>query len=245
MSNIIQDIHEPDDMERMLSMFMQVKRHNLEPLGLCDYMWFAADSHQITLERKTWFDFMDMKQIGRLENQLNKALKIPKEVGLIVEGIALPLAGGETAIYKPGRKEGYLRLIKIFPTKYDFVMAFLWRLDKEGITVYHTPTIEATAWALKAFVENSQKPEFTTLKRYARLRTTPVWQPNPMIEMIMAVKDDKGWVVGEKRATEMVKKYGNLYDLLNTPPGDIAIDCNGVSIATARRFINAAKGKTV
>lgn len=241
MSFIVQDIYEPDYMARLLSMFMQVKKENLVQKGLCDYFWFAVDGHSITIERKYWLDLLS--SLGRLEKQLRVATNHADEVGLLVEGVALPLAGGEIAIYQEGKNDRYLRRVKISGAKYADVMAYLWRLDKEGISVYHTSTIAGTAWALKAFVENSQKTEHTLLKHYVRTKAIK-WQSNPMVETIMGIKDEEGYVVGEKKAIELVEKIGSLWDIIHLPPEEITFACNGIGIATARRLINGIKRKS-
>lgn len=239
MSFIVQDVYEPDYMERLLSMFMQVGRQNLVQQGLCDYFWYAIDGHSITIERKYWLDLLS--NLNRLEKQLRTATNHANEVGLLVEGIALPLAGGEIAVYQEGRSDKYLRRVKISGAKYADIMAYLWRLDKEGISVYHTSTIAGSAWALKAFVENSQKTEHTLLRHYVRTRAIK-WQSNPMVETIMGIKDEQGTVVGEKKAIELVEQIGSFWDIIHLPPEEIAHACDGIGIATAKRLINATKG---
>jgi len=240
MSFIVQDVYEPDYMERLLSTFMQVHRQNLVQQGLCDYFWSAIDGHSITIERKYWLDLLN--SLGRLEKQLRTATNHADEVGLLVEGVALPLAGGEIAIFQESKNDRYLRRVKISGAKYADVMAYLWRLDKEGISVYHTSTISGSAWALKSFVENSQRTEHTLLKHY--VRTKPIkWQSNPMIETIMGIKDEQGAVLGEKKAMELLKQIGSLWDAIHLAPEAISFACDGIGTATAKRLIKAVKGE--
>lgn len=238
MSNIVLDVYEPNHLERLLSMFMQVTRQNLVQQGLCDVFFFAVDGHSITIERKYWLDLLS--SLNRLEKQLRTATNHANEVGLLVEGVALPLAGGEIAIYQEGKNDKYLRRVKISGAKYADIMAYLWRLDKEGISVYHTSTIAGSAWALKAFVENSQKTEHTLLHHYVRTKQIK-WQSNPMVETITGIKDENGYVVGEKKAVELVKQVGNLWDIIHLAPEEIALACDGIGIGTARRLIDAIK----
>jgi len=96
MSFIVQDSYEPDYMERLLSMFMQVKRENLVQKGLLDYFWFSSEGHSITAERKEILDLLN--NLPRLEKQLRTATNHADEVMLIVGGIYKPLTGGEIAI---------------------------------------------------------------------------------------------------------------------------------------------------
>lgn len=240
MSSIVVDIYEPDILANMLSSFMAVQRQNLVQKGLCDFFWFAVDGHSITIERKYWTDLLS--SLGRLEKQLRTATNHANEVGLLVEGVAVPLAGGEIAIYQEGKNDKYLRRVKIVGTKYADIMAYLWRLDKEGISVYHTTTLAASAWTLKSFVENSQKIEHTLLRHYVRTKAIK-WQSNPMVETIMGVRDEDGAVVGEKKAIELVAQIGNLWDIIHLAPEEISYACHGIGLPTARRLINAFKNK--
>ena len=240
MANIVVDVFEPDYMEHLLSAFMMVTRHNLVQQGLSDYYWTALDGHSITIERKSWPDLLN--SLDRLQKQLRTATNHADEVGLLVEGVAVPLDGGEIAIYEQGKTDKYLRQIKISGTKYSNVMAYLWELDKMGISVYHTSTIKGSAWALKAFVDNSQKTEHTLLKHYVRTKAIK-WQSNPMVETLMGIRDDKGTFIGEKTALELVKKLGSLYDIMNLEPESISYECSGVGLATAKRIIKAIKGE--
>ncbi len=241
MSFIVQDVYEPDYMEHLLESLMQVQKQNLVQQGLCDYFWFAMDGHSITMERKEWSDLLS--NLPRLEKQLRTATNHADEVGLMVEGVAVPLAGGEIALYHVGKNPKYLRQVKISGIQYASVMAYIWQLKRTAnITTYFTSTIQATAWALKTFVENSQKPGSNLLEHYVRTRIIK-WRSNPMVETIMGIKDDMGTVVGEKRAAELVEKVGNLWDIIHLAPEEIAYACDGISATTARRLVNAIKGR--
>jgi len=250
MSFVVIDTFEPGDLERMLSMFLSVSRENLEKRDLCDFFWFAGDVHPVTLERKTWRDMIGSIEKGghrsvdsRLESRLRKASRIPNiEVGIILEGVALPLAGGETALFAEGKNDKYLRKVYISQMKYDAIWAILWQLrTKWGIITYPTSSMMATAWVVQTFVKNSQKAEFNILQHY--VRTTPVkWQSNPMVETVMGVKDTEGYVVGEKKAIELVEKIGCLWDIVHLPVEEITYACNGIGRSTAERLIKAMKG---
>jgi len=239
MSFIVQDVYEPDYMAQMLSSFMQVQRQNLVQQKLCDYFWFGGDGHSITMERKEWSDLM--ANLARLEKQLRVATNHADEVGLIVEGVAVPLAGGEIALYQIGKNPKYLRQTKISSMQYASIMGYIWQLRRvANITTYFTSTIQATAWALKTFVENSQKADSNLLQHYVRTRQIK-WQSNPMVETISGIKDADGYVVGEKKAIELVEKIGSLWDIVHLPPEEITYSCDGIGLATAKRLIAAIK----
>ncbi len=241
MSFIVQDVYEPGFMATLLGSFMQVKVDNLVQKGLCDFFWFAGDGHSITMERKEWSDLIS--NMARLEKQLRTATNHADEVGLIVEGVAVPLAGGEIALYHVGKNENYLRRAKISGMKYSAVMAYIFQLKRTAnITTYFTSTIQGTAWALKTFVENSQKLDSSLLEHYVRTRQIK-WQSNPMVETLMGIKDEDGYVVGEKKAIELVDKIGSCWDIIHLPAEEIAYACDGIGIGTARRLVSALKGK--
>ena len=240
MSFIIVDIYEPNFMAQLLSSFMSVQKQNLSQRGLADYFWLALDGHSITIERKEWSDLLS--NLNRLEKQLRTATNHADEVGLLVEGVAVPLAGGEIALYQTGKNDKYLRRAKISGVKYASVMAYIWQLRRTAnITTYFTSTIQATAWALKTFVENSQKKDSPLLQHYVRTRQIK-WQSNPMVETLTGIKDRDGYVVGEKKAIELVKQIGSPWDIIHLAPEEIAYACDGVGIGTAKRLIEAMKG---
>ena len=240
MSFIVVDVYEPSYMSQLLSTFMQTQKQNLVQQGLCDYFWFAADGHSITMERKEWSDLL--ANLARLEKQLRTATNHADEVGLLVEGVAVPLAGGEIALYQMGKNDKYLRRVKISGVKYTSVMAYIWQLKRTAnITTYFTSTIHASAWALKTFVENSQKTESPLLQHYVRTKQIK-WRSNPMVESITGIKDESGYVVGEKKAIELVEQVGSLWDIIHLAPEEIDFSCNGIGIGTARRLIKAIKG---
>lgn len=241
MSFIVVDVYEPTYMAQLLSTFMQVHRQNLVQQELLDYFWFSGDGHSITMERKELSDFIN--NMPRLEKQLGKATNHANEVGLIIEGIGVPLAGGEIAHYQEGKNPKYLRQVKIFGTHYSSIMGFVWKIKRQAnINTYFTTSIQGTAWALKTFVEGSQG-DTDILQHYVRTRQIK-WQSNPMVETIMALKDEDGYIVGEKKAQELVEQIGCLWDIIHLPPEEIALACKGIGIITARRLINATKRKT-
>ena len=240
MSFIVQDTYEPDYMQRLLSMFMQVGRQNLVQQGLLDYFWFNHEGKPVTAERKEILDFLN--NMPRLEKQLRTATNHAEEVLLIVEGIYKPLLGGEIAIYHEGKNDKYLRQVRICSIKISAVMAYIRSLKKvANITTYFTPNIAATSWLLKTLVESDQKSGSNLLQHYTRTRQIK-WQSNPMVETIMGIKDKDGYIVGEKKATELVEKIGCLWDIIHLAPEAIAYECDGIGIQTAKRLINAMKG---
>lgn len=241
MSTIVMDVFEPDHMYAYLSQMMQVVRFNLVQQNLCDYMWFAIDGHQITLERKTWQDLIHSRD--RIEAQLRRATQHTQEVGLIVEGLAEPTADGNTRLYDlrlSKKGDRYFRESKISKYRYDALESFLWRLDKEGISVYNSASMESTAWQLKTFVEASQDMKNTTLKHYIRTKAIN-WKADPRVRTAMSIYDEHGAVLGEIKAKELIKRFGSVWEAIHKTPQEIEMECIGIGVPLATRLIKALK----
>jgi ERCC4-type nuclease len=98
MSVVIVDVHEHGEIPKKLRALLQVHVQALEPLGFCDYLYYGFDNHSITLERKHWSDLIN--SIDRVEVQLRKATKVANEVGLLVEGVAVPTDDCQTITFE-------------------------------------------------------------------------------------------------------------------------------------------------
>ena len=162
MAFAVLDVYESKEMELYLSKTLQIHRQNLVPLGMADIMWNCG--HIITLEHKTVEQAMS-EMGGRLDQQLYKHSHHADEVGLVIDGIAMPIAG-EAACYlytynktkRTFTQQFRKRNGKAEPRKihvsWEAFQAYLWRLDKEGFTVYQSPTLESLCLAISAFVHN-------------------------------------------------------------------------------------------
>lgn len=244
MTTIIIDQCEPNSMFVYLSMIMQPIKEDLEPKGYCDYLWLDINGHSHTEERKTWNDLLSNIH-GRLEGQLRKATLNAWHVGLIVEGLAVPYADGNIAIMdlRYGKRGFYATQTRVASKwKYEQVMKHLWKLRATGIDITFTLSMEATAWTLKAFVESSQDPTNKALQEYSRTRAQ-MWRADPIVEMLMAVKDDYGYVLGEKRAEEVKRQFKTFWGAIHQSPENIASNCAGIGDNMAIRFIEALKAE--
>jgi len=202
---IVADIFEPPQIKEDLEKSMLVTVAALEPLGLCDYLWFAHDNHKITVERKEVHDFAH--RIDDLERQLKTALDHADEVILLIEGVLEPI-DNSTILYKQ-KKDGtlfYRDRVSNYP--YSYFMGFLWQLDKLGISTFYTASMKGTASALTEFVKKSNDPEFTTFKRYLRERPD-IPELDPQINTLIQLH------VGEMRATALIKRFGTVWNVFH------------------------------
>lgn len=212
METIVLDIFESQIMEEELSKTLRVVRHNLVHEGLADIFWVAYGGHRITLEHKTAEQLL--AEMGkRLDDQLRRYTTQVEEVGLVVDGIVTPVEGkpqcyiwdvkGNTPHLKYRWVKGK-RQVMVSNHSFQKLYAYIWQLDKAGITTYLFPTTNALCLGVSAMVYNSMKEEHSTLKRYHRTRPI-LWTPDPYVGTLMGVS---GAPIGERTARRLLDKYG-------------------------------------
>lgn len=209
----------------------QVKALNTE--GWADYMWEGVSGF-VHVERKQWGEVLS--GMDKIEDQLRRELqsKPGAKLVLIIEGLAIPHGNG-TVVLRETKNERILthgRLSAIPPTK---VYAWLYQIQKY-FEVYQTSTYTATCMALCSMYRGDQKSEHTTMQRHFKDVT---WNPNPQVTSLMGLLPG----VGEKRATELIREYVTVWNVLRADPKEIGQRVPGVSETTARRFL-ARIGRT-
>lgn len=216
MALVILDVFEAKETELYLAKTLQVVRQNMVPLGLGDIVW----NHGLmeSLEHKTIEQAMT-EMGGRLDDQLMKHSQHADNVGLVIDGVVVPVPG-ERACYlyrydkisrilKPqmdSHKKGKPTQKKI-PVSWESWQAYVWRLDKEGFTVYQAPHLEAMCLAVSAYVHNSFKPDHSTFKRYQK--TSPIIHEEadkPIYNYIKTLMIHTG--IGEAVARRLLEVYG-------------------------------------
>jgi hypothetical protein len=227
MPAIVLDVFESPKMEEYLAKTLQVTRHNMVSLGFADVMWNCG--HTVTLEHKTIEQAMT-EMGGRLDDQLRKHSQHADEVGLIIDGMATPVEN-EQACYlwqssrdgklftRQSRRRGKTQEPRKVHVSWEAFQAYLWRLDKEGFTVYQSPTLESLCLAVSAFVHNSMKSEHKSLRRY--VKTKPViWeeQDKPIYHHIRTLMVHSG--VGEQMARRLLDAYGTPFNVYMANPWD-------------------------
>ena len=220
METIILDVFERPEMETYLSQTLVVQRQNLVSVGVGDIMWWCG--HLVSLEHKT-IDQAMLEMGGRLDEQLRKHSRNADEVGLIIDGIATPIPGERACQLWTIRKDNKL----IYPRKrkihipWETFQAYLWRLDKEGFTVYQAPDLSSMCLAISAFVYNSIKPEHQSLRRY--IKTKPViWEEEnkPIYHYIRTLMGISGARIGEATARKLLEAYGTPHKVFMGNPLD-------------------------
>lgn len=227
---LLMDIYEPDQMKVLLGQVVEVDQVPLNTSGMADYMWQAVDGHWCQVERKQWGEVLG--DLDGVEEQLRRELKNADELGLLIEGVAEPTPYG-IDVYKKAEDKPYYRMMHSYGNSlrprsgfYGQVQAWLWSLDKAGVSVYQTSNLQATATTLIAHFKQGLKEEHTVLNRYVKSRVV-LKDLNPNVHMFMAIPG-----VGEDRAKKLADWFGNLWALSNAEVADICrVDGIGPQLA--------------
>lgn len=232
---IAQDVFEPQEIYQLMLQSVDVVRDSYNAMGLPDYSWIAIDGHRTGVSRKQVGELLG--SLDEVELQLRKEMVSVDEMYLLNEGVfsGATLHGKPgTQIWYPSKDGRFLLQGHKFGTNLNMFYAWIYQLDKCGITYFPTFDWEETATALVAMYKNSQNPEHTTLRRYIK---TKIYPPpfNPQVETLMGVK---GVDLGEKKAKALIKRYGTIWLILNQEPEELA-KTEDIGIITAKRLLKA------
>lgn len=193
------DTFEPMRIYEFLSSSVPAERYPLNSHGLLDFFWIT--DHRITLERKSASDLLSSMVDGSLEERLKLGFKNADEIGLVSEGVMTPDKKG-TAIWCETKDKKFFFKQKILKVSYLEVAAFIWRLDKEGVTTYPTADLEGTCHFLLAAYNNSKKDEHMTFRRY--LKSKPyIKEQDPYMQNLTSI-----FGIGVEKAKELLLVYG-------------------------------------
>jgi len=210
--SIITDTFEPFEIAEEMKKSIPVSTSRLQPLGMCDYLWWGFDNHTITVERKTVFDLAG--RVDALERQLKTALKHADEVILLIEGVSEPIGTNDTVLYQQKKDGTIFYKSRVINRSYKYFMGFIWRLDKLGISTFHTCTKRGTAEALVEFVQASNKEEYTTFKRYIREKPY-IPDSNPQVQTLVNMG------IGIKTSELLIAKFKTAWKTMNATPKQI------------------------
>lgn len=237
---IFVDIFEPDIILHGLSQVFRVERISLNIGNRADYFWIVEhDGHSVQIERKQVGEVLG--DFGAVEEALLRYLPNADETSLLIEGVVVPTQEG-CDTYIQSEDKPYFRLSHRFgkkdrplPGLYSKYQAWRWSLDKQGISIYDTHTVQGTTRAISSFYNNSQKIEHSTLNRY--IRPKPITNtPNPHVRALMALSIAYGLNIGEDRANSLINMFGSLGAILKANVKTIA-QVDGIGIATAKKIL--------
>tara|TARA_Y100000310_G_scaffold16579_1_gene16516 strand:+ start:4428 stop:5129 length:702 start_codon:yes stop_codon:yes gene_type:complete len=233
MLNIVMDrFGFPPEVIERVKQSIPVTETVLGGTGWLDSFWTAHDNHSVTLERKTVSDLSN--RVDELETQLKNALVRADEVLLLIEGI-MDCIENSTILYKQSQRNGMFYRDRIVNRPLQYYLGFVYRLDKLGVTTFWTPSKKATATAVVEFVKASNKPEFSTFRRYIRPKPK-IPQPDIVVQRLM------GLGLGEKVAIALAGKFGSVWNVLHASPQELQ-HIDGVGTKTVDKLFKEI-GKT-
>ncbi len=239
------DTFEPRQIEELIAQTVPTMRQTLNhsDTGIADYMWFTCDGHRVQVERKQIDEILsDMDGVEELlSRELSNGIE---ETILLYEGTCEPIPGVKMATqsWKLGKNGKIMVPGHKYNCSYSGLQAWLYQLDKAGVTIIHTAHYLATAMALTAMYLSSQDPKHKTLRRYIKDKIF-IPSKNKHIITLMSIKEAN---LGEARATALIERYGTVWYTLNQSPQDIAETLVGeegkekrLGLATAHRLMKA------
>lgn len=238
---LIIDMFEPKQIEALVSQSVPTMRMTLNhgPQGIADYFWFCCDGHRVQVERKQIDEILS--NIDGVEEQLGRELSNGvEETILLYEGTCEPIPGlkAMTQSWKIARDGKVMVPSHKYNISYKGFQAWLYQLDKSGITIVHTSHYMATAVALVALYDSSQNPKHTTLKRYIKEHiTVPTF--NPHVITLMGIH--KGGA-GEEIAKALIARFGTAHYTLSQEPESLAetiVGTKQLGIVRSKKLLRA------
>jgi len=236
---IFVDVFEPVNIETIIQQSVPTIRGSFNTNGLPDYTWIAIDGHRIGVSRKQAGEMLS--SLDDAEAQLRKDMLAVDEMYLLNEGVFNGVLHNKrpgTQAWRLSKDRKFLIPGHRFGTSIALFYAWIYQLDKAGITYLPTFDWVETAQALVTMHNNSLKPEHTTLRRYIKHKITPKpW--NHHVETLMGIRDDNHKsVVGEKGAKSLVGEFDTAWRVMVQDPEDLAA-VEGIGKITARKIIEA------
>lgn len=230
------DVFEPQNIRDAIRDLVPSQTIPLNSAGLADYMW-QADGHTIQVERKQWAEIINIEHI---EEQLQREYQKADETYLLIEGIMKPSQYG-VDLYKE-TTEGSSRKVlyrchgwgtENRPRKplYQQIMAFLWSIDRQGISIVCTPNSYATALTIVTMYKQSIKTEHRTFNRYIRTKPEP-FDCDPAVLTLMNLP---GIELGEYRAKQLINALGSLRKVIDAKEEEL-VTVEGIGPVTAHRI---------
>ena len=233
------DTFEPLEIELTISKSVNTIRDSFNAKDLPDYNWIAVDGHRIGVSRKQAGELLS--SLDEVEVQLRKEMVTVDEMYLLNEGMfsGVLLDGRPgTQVWYPSKDGHFLLPGHKFHTSLAMFYAWIYQLDKCGVTYLPTFDWEETATALVAIYKSSQKVEHTTLTRYIKQKITP--KPhNHHIESLMGIKGKgRQALLGETKATALVERYGTVWMVLAQDAEELA-KTEGIGLVAAKKLLGA------
>ena len=242
---ILVDVHEPDEMVRLLSQALETKQEPLNEWGWSDYV-LTTRFGTYQFSRKQMGELMG--DVDNAEKQLVAESRNCENTSLLAEGVIVPTALG-CDVYAQSLDKPYFRMVHSYGTEsrprpgaYTGLYAWFWQLEKCGVVTYFTNNLLGSARALVAFHNSAEKSEHQTMHRYLRQRP-PVWEPNPQVEALWGLVHPLkvGW--GVEKCEKLVQHFGSVGKVLWAAPEEVA-EVLGIKVESAamRKWLELIAG---
>lgn len=229
MSDMLVDVHEPDDAIPLLGQSIEAAKESINQQGYADYLWQGAEGRK-QWERKQWYEILG--DVDKVEDQLRREVQAHPDVqtSLVIEGVATPgLEGSRAWTMSEGKRE-VMYPKHHYRTNMSKAYAWIYQVSR-FMPVYFTPTFHSTVVFLVAAYKADQKEEHTTFSRYLRNMD---FHPNPQVEALMNISRSAG--IGSTRAQALIRRFGTLWNVLNQLPATLATVDN-MGEQTARKLL--------
>jgi len=229
------DTFEPVELELLITSSVPTIRASFNSKGLPDYNWIAIDGHRIGVSRKQAGELLG--SLDATEEQLRRDIIKMDEMYLLTEGVYGPtIVSGKPGMQEwlPTKDNKFLRPGHKYRVSSMSVHAWLYQLDKSGITCIPTFNLADTATTLVAMYNNSQKLEHNTLQRYIK----PKIRIEPWNQHVLTLMGISGVELGEKKARALVDRYLTVWQIAQQEPEELAMT-EGVGIVIARKLLEA------
>ena len=221
------DIFEPVQVRELLSQSVEVSQIPLNQQGYADYHWTAVDGHTIQVERKQIDEILG--GLDHVEEQLSREVVKADETILVCEGLAEHYHDAIPSVrsWRMAKTGRVMVPHHTYHMSYAGLEAWLYQLDKAGISTFHTFDYICTARALVAWYNSTQVAEHSTLRRYIKDRVyIPRSQerinPGARNPHILNLMNIKGGGVGEETARALVERFGTFWYTITQEPGVLA-----------------------
>jgi len=198
------DVFEPTDLEELIAQVAPVNRMALNSMGYADVLIHAFDAHTIQIENKRAEELLS-SGLDRVERQLRRQYDKANENMLLIRGMVAPRGEGVAVYHESSSKSVWYKRETYSNPSYGGYRAWLWSLDKLGITCIEVPSLLAAATAIVTIYHQAQKAEHQTMRRYIKQKIR-LEEPNPYVETLMGLR---GANLGEKTAKQLIDVFGS------------------------------------
>jgi len=207
------DVAEPEVIVKLLSQSAEINVMALNIEGYADYIFTDSSGKLVQIEREQVSTILS--RTTQIEDEIRRHEHEPGTMILLSEGLVVPEAFGCLVQRIAGRT-----LIDEFvsKTRYEALIAWFWQIQEHGVELIQTLSPKASAIAISSIYHNAQKldEEHKTFRRHYK----PIvgWHPNRYIVSLMGLAEAE---LGEKRATELIEKFGTFYRVMTASEDEL------------------------